>query len=890
MTNNQLTFADRERAARLFGTTSGYSQGNSPASASQLKSAQSNYLREQGNALGGRFTQSKIEEAQRYAKSMGLNFNPDSGYSKGTKPSSSPSSAQRSAQRKAKSAATGNAISKGGALGLAGAFGQYDTLEEKSLMAKMMFNPGSLTDADKRKLGMTELMPQGYDNVPSGGVFDMVAEGRDPSKKYYSDGTYAGQVLSGTLLSNHMISEGRDPSKKYYSDGTYAGQVLSGAFPSNIMGSQLGITSGFQEPSMVSPFNTGNFNKTQESIVGYRANGGPVEAGQPYVVGERGPELIYPSQDGNVLSNEMLQIAREFGIDPSGLSEDDLYQLLSAQAANQPDILARTPAVQAPAVQAPQGVSAPTQAVAAPAMDGSQIPQAGEEGFKFAERGSPQDYFLLQTNNGTTPLSPEKIARGQEYAKQQGLNFDPTTGFSQGTEAPQVQAPQVLTTAGGQPLAEFLAGGQQLDAQGRMIDPNVDRSVFERESAAREARQAARPDFFEAQTRAPGTVTDRERRAARGGGISDADRNDIAKANRPGASASAIARGDKVAALNGIDRRTGKSLVSPMTPSDILAREKWEDEKSKSGEPTTAEKNFLLAERKYNDILEKEKNGTPLTPADKLAREKFEYEQGRDAKSDAAGPDKSATERNIDTMMRANPDMSYTEAANIVQNVVSKTTDPLSGRTSVTNIAEGTSTPMQSTEPLASSVLNLKPKAAGEGLYARGANETGIIASLLRGGQKVTGQAGFDMASAESLEVKKELDAFQGSLSRAFQEGDRFSSSQDKILREELDVTLGAWKDPKTFQANMRSLDRVLRKRHSDLTDNYNDLTLDSDFRADSKSKAKVIEQALNDMGVTQDAKPTEGNTPPEGIKSEAAKYWRNMSEEDRALFLPQAK
>jgi len=204
-----------------------------------------------------------------------------------------------------------------------------------------------------------------------------------------------------------------------------------------------------------------------------------------------------------------------------------------------------TPEVAAPAVAAP--------AVAAPVMDGSQIPKPGEEGFKFAERGSPQDYFLSQTNDGTTPLSPEQIARGQEYAKQQGLNFDPTTGFSQSTEAPQVQAPQGLTTAGGQPLAEFLAGGQQLDAQGRMIDPNVDRSSFEQASADREARQAARPDFGEA-------VSDRERRAARGEGMSDADRRDIAKANQKGASAGDIARGDKVAALNGIDRKTGEPL------------------------------------------------------------------------------------------------------------------------------------------------------------------------------------------------------------------------------------------------------------------------------------------------------------------------------------------
>jgi hypothetical protein len=202
MANNQLTFADRERAARLFGTTSGYSQGNAPASASQLKSAQSNYRRAQGNALGGRLTQSQIEEAQRYAKSMGLNFNPSSGYYKGTKPSSSPSSAQRSAQRKAKSAATGNAIYKGGAAGLAGAFGQYDTLAEKSLMAKMMFNPGSLTDADKEQLGMTELIPKVYDNVPSGGVFDMSSQGLLGSSMTGNQSGYQMGSLMGTSALN----------------------------------------------------------------------------------------------------------------------------------------------------------------------------------------------------------------------------------------------------------------------------------------------------------------------------------------------------------------------------------------------------------------------------------------------------------------------------------------------------------------------------------------------------------------------------------------------------------------------------------------------------------------------------------------------------------------
>ena len=95
--------------------------------------------------------------------------------------------------------------------------------------------------------------------------------------------------------------------------------------------------------------------------------------------------------------------------------------------------------------------------------------------------------------------------------------------------------------------------GLRTDAQGRMVDPNVDRSSFEQASADREARQAARPDFGEA-------VSDRDRRAARGEGISDADRRDIAKAQSPNASASDRARGMKVAEKAGLDWRTGQPL------------------------------------------------------------------------------------------------------------------------------------------------------------------------------------------------------------------------------------------------------------------------------------------------------------------------------------------
>ena len=41
-------------------------------------------------------------------------------------------------------------------------------------------------------------------------------------------------------------------------------------------------------------------------LLGFRANGGPVSGGKPYVVGERGPEIFTPSVSGNITPNSQL--------------------------------------------------------------------------------------------------------------------------------------------------------------------------------------------------------------------------------------------------------------------------------------------------------------------------------------------------------------------------------------------------------------------------------------------------------------------------------------------------------------------------------------------------------------------------------------------------------
>ena len=55
------------------------------------------------------------------------------------------------------------------------------------------------------------------------------------------------------------------------------------------------------------------FKKKYKQVTGYinppeRAEGGPVQAGQPYVVGEKGPEVVVPKADANVVSNDDSQV------------------------------------------------------------------------------------------------------------------------------------------------------------------------------------------------------------------------------------------------------------------------------------------------------------------------------------------------------------------------------------------------------------------------------------------------------------------------------------------------------------------------------------------------------------------------------------------------------
>ena len=81
----------------------------------------------------------------------------------------------------------------------------------------------------------------------------------------------------------------------------YVASVVNGMVNSGELEKGKGVTEGFLSGKI---FEMRPELKKKE----YRAEGGPVQAGQPYVVGEKGPEVVIPKADANVVSNDDSQV------------------------------------------------------------------------------------------------------------------------------------------------------------------------------------------------------------------------------------------------------------------------------------------------------------------------------------------------------------------------------------------------------------------------------------------------------------------------------------------------------------------------------------------------------------------------------------------------------
>ncbi len=173
---------------------------------------------------------------------------------------------------------------------------------------------------------------------------------------------------------------------------------------------------------------------------------------------------------------------------------------------------------------------------------------------------APSGASALGATQGVTPPveTPTVGAQGQTAA------LDPTSDEAILANRAQREAQFAptggLTTVGGASLSEFLSGQampergftqEESPLGGRGVTLTQDQ--MNELSAQREARLDARLPGDQA-------VSDRERRAARGDGISMADQTAMAKANARGATPREVARGNQVANALGVDLPTGQPL------------------------------------------------------------------------------------------------------------------------------------------------------------------------------------------------------------------------------------------------------------------------------------------------------------------------------------------
>ena len=118
-------------------------------------------------------------------------------------------------------------------------------------------------------------------------------------------------AISGSKSAKEALADFFKSVGSYFLD--MAGQIIAKMVTMAILNAVVGLLPGGGgggigfNPS--APSITGNSlgDFGGGSFGGFMANGGPVSANTPYIVGERGPELFVPFQQGNITSNEELE-------------------------------------------------------------------------------------------------------------------------------------------------------------------------------------------------------------------------------------------------------------------------------------------------------------------------------------------------------------------------------------------------------------------------------------------------------------------------------------------------------------------------------------------------------------------------------------------------------
>ena len=123
-----------------------------------------------------------------------------------------------------------------------------------------------------------------------------------------NEADYKSMLSQVAQANNARASELEAKGKKVVKDETFMQETIrimkaEGKLKTKKKGKTKGFWSNFNINQTKVQGNTSN-----DGLGFNRAQGGPVQQGRPYVVGEKGPEIIIPRSDGDVLTNDDSQI------------------------------------------------------------------------------------------------------------------------------------------------------------------------------------------------------------------------------------------------------------------------------------------------------------------------------------------------------------------------------------------------------------------------------------------------------------------------------------------------------------------------------------------------------------------------------------------------------
>ena len=140
-------------------------------------------------------------------------------------------------------------------------------------------------------------------------------------------------IISGSMTAREALANLFQRTADHFLD--MAAQMIAAQIKMQILNIGLNFLGGFGGGGAGKAINTGSLNQIQQysgigantnvssltSFLSPRANGGPVGAGRPYLVGERGPEMFIPGAQGNIVpNNAMGSTSIVVNVDASGSS------------------------------------------------------------------------------------------------------------------------------------------------------------------------------------------------------------------------------------------------------------------------------------------------------------------------------------------------------------------------------------------------------------------------------------------------------------------------------------------------------------------------------------------------------------------------------------------